>query len=396
MHKLTVAKIKNLTKRGLYGDGGGLYLQITKEGNKSWIFRYTVAGKQKNHGLGALHTINLAEARDTAHACRKLRFSGLDPIAEKRKRIASAKLDAANTITFKECAEQYIEAHKAAWKTSRHTAKWGRSLELYAYPSLGDAPVAQIDSDAVFRTIDPIWREKNETAYKVRGRIEQILDFAMARGYRKGDNPARLKGNLEYMLPSRDKVLNKQNMKSLPYRELPQFWTKLVEDDATAARMLRFTILTAGRTTEARLATHDEFDLEQAIWHIPGKRMKTGKAHRVPLSPQALAIVKEHIRLFGTELIFPCRQGGKAHSDNAMLTVLRRMGYKGKITVHGFRSTFKVWASEQTNYSNELSEIALAHKTSGEVEQSYKRTDYLDKRRPLMNDWATYCCSLEQ
>ena len=393
MHKLTALQVKQLKKRGLYGDGGGLYLQITKAGNKSWIFRYSVEGKQKNHGLGALHTFSLAEVREAARECRKLRQQGLDPIAEKKKRAVTAKLEAAQSLTFEDCTEQYVAAHKKGWKINRHTAKWWRALELYAYPTFGDLPVGQIDANTVFAALEPIWQDKNETASRVRSRIEQILDWAKVRGYRKGENPEIWKGNLSHLLLAREKVKKVQHMKSLPYADMPTFWKDLSKRSTPASIMLRFTILTVARTGDTRFAVWDEIDFDEKIWTIPGERMKAEKEHRVPLSSEALKILKAQKKKRINNFIFPGPLKDKAFSENAMLTVLKDMNLKGRATVHGFRSTFKVWASEQTDYSNEISEFALAHVQGNKVQEAYKRTDLLDKRVPLMEDWAAYCLS---
>jgi len=397
MSKLTALQIKNATRHGMLHDGGGLYLQISKTGSKSWIYRYFSDVKSYDHGLGSYKVLTLAEARDAALHCRKLRAQGIDPIREKKRQRIAARLEAAKSISFKTCVEHYLEAHASAWKSNRHTWKWGRSLELYAYPVLGDLPVGEIDIDLVFRVIDPIWRTKNDTASRVRGRIETILDWARVRGYSEGDNPARWRGNLSHLLPPRDKVAQKQHMNALPYADMPSFWQALTERSTTAAAMLRFTILTATRTGDTRFAVWDEIDIERAIWIIPSERMKAGKEHRIPLSPPAIQILHEQMkqRLSGkqhaADFIFPGPKKRSPHSENAMLSVLDQMGYKKIITVHGFRSTFKVWASEQTDYPNEVSEMALAHTQGNKVQEAYKRTDLLGKRVPLMAEWGNFC-----
>jgi integrase len=339
----------------------------------------------------------LADAREAAQECRKWRTQGLDPITGRKERRIATQLEAAKSITFKDCAEQYLAAHGSAWKNNRHTWKWERSLELYAYPILGHIPVGAIDTDWVYRAIDAIWRDKNETASRVRGRIEQILDWARVRGFREGDNPARWKGNLEHLLPPKEKVKRTQHMNALPYADMPVFWHTLSERSTTAAAMLRFTILTATRTGDTRFAVWDEIDIDEAVWVIPAERMKAGKEHRVALSPHAIQVLRAQakhrvpVEEGTSDYIFPGPKKGKPHSENAMLNVLEQMGYKGTVTVHGFRSTFKVWASEQTDYSNEISEMALAHAISNAVEAAYKRTDLLDKRRALMDEWAAFC-----
>ena len=397
MTKLTALQIKN-AKPGMLHDGGGLYLQVSKVGSKSWIYRYFSDGKSHDHGLGSFKVLTLAEAREAALQCRKLRAQGLDPIREKKQQRIAARLEDAKAITFKDCVEQYLKAHASAWKENRHKDKWERSLELYAYPTLGDLPVGEIDIDYVFRALDLIWEDKNETASRVRGRIEQVLDWARVRGFREGDNPARWNGNLSHLLPAKNKIAKKKHLKSLPYADLPDFWKELSQRSTNAAAMLRFTILTATRTGDTRFATWGEIDMDNKLWTIPGERMKAGKQHRVPLSPQAVQILKELAKQHPAEaqddsdLVFPGPKQGQPHSENAMLNVLDQMGYKGRITVHGFRSTFKVWAVEQTDYANDISEMALAHTIPNAVEAAYKRTDLLDKRRELMNEWSGYCC----
>ncbi len=394
MGKLSAQQVKYAgrdNRRVLLADGDNLYLQVSASGAKSWIFRFHREGKNRDLGLGSEKTLSLAEAREAARDARKVLLQGLCPIEEKKERHHVAQLEAAKSITFKDCAERYIESHKAAWKNDRHTQKWGRSLVLYAYPVLGDHPVGQIDAHSVFRAIDPIWRTKNDTASRVRGRIEVILDWATVRGYRKGDNPARFKGNLSHLLPPRNKIRKTVHMNSLPYTDMPAFWKELSKRPAPAGAMLRFTILTAARTGDTRFAVWDEIDFESAIWTIPGERMKAGREHRVPLAPEAIKILKEQVKQRRNDLIFPSSNDDKPHSENAMLQVLGRMGMKGRVTVHGFRSTFKVWSSEQTDYPNEVSEMALAHSQGDKTQEAYKRTDLLGKRKPLMENWANYC-----
>jgi len=391
MHKLTTSQIKHLTHRGLYGDGDGLYLQITQTGVKSWIFRFRVDGKLRNHGLGSINTLNLGEAREAARKCRQLRLQNIDPIEEKKKQKITARLEAAKAMSFKDCAEQYLKAHKAGWKNEKDIKRWANSLISHAYSELGDLPVGQIDSNCVRRAIEPIWEDKNETASRVRGRIEKILDWAKVCGYRTGENPARWKGNLMHLLPARDKIGKVEHLKALPYADMPAFWQSLSKRKTTTAMMLRFTILTAARTGETRFAVWDEIDFDKAMWTIPGERMKMGQDHREPLSAPAVAILKKMIELHKNDFIFPGPKKDSPFSENGMLSVLEQVEYKGKITVHGFRSAFKDWSMEQTDYPNEVSEMALSHAVSNKVEAAYRRGDLLEKRKSLMEDWATYC-----
>ena len=392
MTKLTALQVSRATKRGLLGDGGGLYLQITAAGSKSWLFRYRVNGKLRHHGLGPANTVSLAEARDKALACRKLRLDGIDPIEAKQQQRAAAQLSAAKALTFAECATAYIEAHRSGWRNPKHAGQWSATLATCAYPAFGDLPVAAIDIALVMKAIDPIWRTKSETAKRVRGRIETVLDWAKVRGCRTGENPARWRGNLEHLLPAPSKVANVVHHAALPYAELPAFWTRLAEQAGTGAQALRLAILTAARTGEIIGATWDEIDLDQAVWTIPADRMKAGNEHRVPLSPPAVAILLDMRTLRAGDFVFPGAKAGKPLSNMALLMALRRMG-RGDLTAHGFRSTFRDWAAECTDAPREVAEAALAHTLADKVEAAYRRSDLFEKRRGLMEAWAGYCCA---
>jgi integrase len=300
-------------------------------------------------------------------------------------------------ITFKQCAERYIEAHSAGWGKG-HIGQWQSSLAIHAYPIIGDLPVKKIGgngdgTDLIEKVLKPIWREKTETAARLRGRIEQILDWAKVHGYREGENPARWKGHLDKLLPAKGKVRTVQHYAALPYADVPDFIKRLRAEQGTAARALEFTILTASRTTEARAATRSEIDLESRMWTIPASRMKSRKEHRVPLSDSAIAIIKAMPN--GGDFIFPAGGGkkGKPLSNMAMLRMLERMGMKGQAVTHGFRSAFRDWASETTHYPNEMLEMALAHNIGSKTEAAYRRGDLLTKRHQLMVDWDRYCNS---
>jgi len=389
MGKLTALQVAKAKNRGLIGDGGGLYLQITARGSKSWIFRYRVDGRLRDHGLGSVNTLSLLEARDAALECRKLRLQGIDPIDAKKKRRVTAQLDAAKSLSFADCAESYIEAHKSGWKSAKHASQWTATLTTYAYPTFGDLPVAEVDVGLVLKAIEKIWTEKPETAGRVRGRIEAVLDWAKVRGYRDGENPARWRGNLAHLLPARNKMARVVHHAALPYAEIGDFWVHLSKQSGTAAQALRYAILTAARTSEVLGATWDEIDIEQAMWTIPAERMKASSEHRVPLPPQAVAILKVLLKQRTGEYVFPGMKAGRPLSNMSLLAVLKRMN-RPDITAHGFRSTFRDWAAECTETPREVAETALAHTLSNKVEAAYRRSDLIDKRRVLMEDWAGY------
>ena len=389
--KLTSLSVRQARRRGLYGDGGGLFLQVSESGAKSWVFRFKKADRLRVMGLGPAHTITLAEARDRARECRKLRLDGIDPIEARRAERAQAKLDAAKAVTFAECADAYITAHKAGWRNPKHAAQWPATLATYVNPTFGELPVQAIDTALVTRVMEPIWTKKPETASRVRGRIESILDWATARGYRQGENPARWRGHLENLLPRRSKVRRVEHHAALPYSELSAFMLALRQQEGVAARALEFTILTAARTGEVIGARWEEINIAERLWSVPAERMKAGREHRVPLCGKALEIVEE-MRAIGGNFIFPGGKRGKPLSNMAMTMLLRRMGH-GDQTVHGFRSTFRDWAAERTNFPAEVAEMALAHAVTDKVEAAYRRGDLFEKRRALAEAWAKFCAT---
>ncbi|GJD47017.1 Prophage integrase IntA [Methylobacterium cerastii] len=386
--KLTALGVAKLKTPGMYGDGGGLWLQVTGKGGKSWIFRYTLQGKAREMGLGPVSTFSLAEARDKALACRKLTYEGVDPIEVRRERLQKAAVEAARTVTFRTCAEAYIEAHKPGWRNGKHVAQWSATLEAYAYPIIGDLPVQAVDTTLVMRVLDPIWTTKPETAARVRGRIEAILDWAKTNTYREGENPARWKGHLANLLPKRSRVKKVEHHPALPFAEIPKFMVEVDERGGIAARLLAFTILTAARSGEAVGALWTEIDMQAGIWTVPSVRMKGEIEHRVPLSQPALAILAE-VRGLDETFVFPGSRSGKPLSDMAMLMLLRRLG-RGDITTHGFRSSFRDWAAETTAFPSEVVEMALAHVIDNKVEAAYRRGDLFAKRRELMDAWAEF------
>jgi integrase len=378
------------TTAKLYADGGGLYLHVSKSGARSWIFRWKRDGRLRDMGLGPLNTISLAEARDKALACRKLKYDGADPIEERRAQRQAVKLETAKAMTFKDCATAYIAAHQAGWKNPKHAAQWPSTLETYVYTIMGGLPVQSVDVGLVLKALEPIWNTKPETASRVRGRIESVLDWASARGYRQGENPARWRGHLENLLPKKSKVRRVEHHAALPYSEIAVFMAELRQQEGIAARALEFTIMTAGRTGEVLGATWDEIDSEGRLWTVPPDRMKAGREHRVPLSDAALAILRAMTEVRSGKHVFPGARDNRPLSQMAMLMLLRRMG-RDRLTTHGFRSTFADWGAEQTAFPSEVREMALAHTVGDKVEAAYRRGDLFEKRRQLAEAWARYC-----
>jgi len=340
-------------------------------------------------GLGPVHTVNLVEARDKALQCRQVLLSGADPIEVKRSEQSAKLLAAASVMTFDDCAKSYIAAHRVGWKNAKHADQWQNTLDAYASPVFGVLPVSEIDTALIMRSLEPIWAKKPETASRVRGRIESILDWATVRGFRNGENPARWRGHLDKLLPARNKVKKTEHFSALPYAEIQAFLSVLRQQTGVAARGLEFLILTATRTNEVMGAQWSEIDMSAKIWTIPAERMKTGREHRVPLSGRAIDLLHE-AKAFNDEFVFPGARIGKGLSNMAFLQLLRRMG-RGDITAHGFRSTFRDWTAETTAYPREVCEMALAHTVGNQVEAAYRRGDLFEKRIRIMADWAAYC-----
>jgi integrase len=389
--KLPPVALQKAMKPGMHADGGGLYLQVTASGAKSWIFRFMLNRRAREMGLGPLHTIPLAEARERARECRKLRLDGINPIEARETKRAEERLAAATAMKFEQCAERYIAAHRSGWRNRKHAAQWLSTLQAYVYPVFGSLPVQAIDTGLVMKVLEPIWQTKPETASRVRGRIEAVLDWATVRGHRKGENPARWRGHLDKLLPARGKVRKVAHHPALPYADIGNFVAALREQEGVAARALEFLILTAARTSEVIGARwQEEFDLEGKLWTVPADRIKGGKEHRVPLSGAALAIIEAMKEIRESEFVFPGGRAGKPLSNMAMLKVLERMG-RTDLTAHGFRSTFRDWAAERTSYPREVAEMALAHAVGDKVEAAYRRGDLFTKRRRLMEEWARHC-----
>ena len=388
--KLGAKQVQALKARGHYGDGGGLWLQISDFGTKSWVFRFTRNAKTREMCLGPYPDVSLLDARDKAAACRAALRDGLDPIEQRNTVKRTADSNAARAVTFKDEAEAYIEAHRAGWKSAKHAEQWTATLETYAFPFIGKQLVSEIDTALVMKCLQPIWTTKTETASRVRGRVESVLDYATALKHRTGDNPARWRGHLENLLAKPSKVAGREHHPALPYMLAGAFMAELRAQEGVSARALEFTILTGTRTGEAIGARWDEIDLANALWTIPAARMKAAKPHRVPLSKAAVAVLKGMQGLDAVN-VFPGGKADKPLSNMAMLVLLQKRMNRPDLTVHGFRSTFRDWAAEQSNFPNEVVEMALAHTIEDQTEAAYRRGDLFEKRTKLMEAWAGYC-----
>jgi integrase len=390
IYRLSAAKVRT-AKPGLHADGGNLYLRRGEDGTSNWIFRFAVRGRSRDMGLGSTITVSLNEARDAALACRKLLRQGIDPIEHRRAQRAAQTIERARQMTFDQCAEAFIASHRSGWRGARVAALWTTTLKEYASPVLGPLPVAAIDVALVMKVLQPVWTTKPETAGRLRGRIERILSWAKVRGYREGENPARWRGHLDHLLPARSKVRKVEHRPALPYAEIASFMAELRERDGISPRAIEFLILTAARTNEVLGATVDEFDLEAGVWTVPAARMKSDRAHRVPLSAPAIAIVKQMMAVREGEYLFPGGRHGRPLSATALLEMLQRRIGRTDLTVHGFRATFKTWATERSNFQREVVEAALAHAAGDALEAAYMRGDIFEKRRRLMSGWAAFC-----
>lgn len=382
--------VSKLTAPGLHFVGGvsGLALQVLPSGGRTWVLRAMMAGKRRDMGLGGFPDVTLSDARAAARSAREVIRAGGDPIEEARAALSARRASRAKDLTFKEAAIAYIGAHEVGWRNAKHADQWRNTLATYAYPEIGSLLVRDVELTHVLAVLEPLWNTKTETATRLRGRIEQVLDWAGARGHREGLNPARWRGHLDKLLPRPSKVARVMHRAALPVDEIGAFFAALRSAQGVGARALEFAILTAARSGEVRGATWSEFDLAAAVWTVPGSRMKAGREHRVPLSPAAVALLQALPRGNGSDLVFVASRGGPL-SDMTLTAVLRRMGVAA--VPHGFRSTFRDWASERTNYPRDAAEMALAHTIGDKVEAAYRRGDLFEKRRRMMADWATFC-----
>lgn len=389
---LTPLSVKN-AKPGRHADGGGLYLLVKDSGARSWVFRFMLRGTARDLGLGPASgqdAVSLQDARIEAGKLRAEVKGGVDPLLERERKAAEAAAQAqavkVASITFRAVAERYIADNRDSWRNSKHGQQWQNTLAAYVYPVIGDIPIADVGKAHILEILEPIWKAKPETASRVRGRIETVLDAAAAKDLRTGDNPARWRGHLSHILPKRSRH-TRGNHAAMPYADVPAFMERLRSRKAMAALALEFTVLTAARTGEVIGATWGEIDMAKKVWTIPAHRMKAGKEHRVPLSNRAIEIL-ETVKPLASDCVFP-GEGGGGLSNMAMSMLLKRMELD--ITTHGFRSAFRDWAAETTAYPHEVCEMALAHVIGNKAEAAYRRGDLFEKRARLMADWATYC-----
>ena len=385
-NKLNVKKIAALVEPNVYSDGGDLYLRVRQSGTKSWLFIYMLRGKRRELGLGSALDVSLADVRKKAEELRSILVSGRDPALVRRQ----AQIEDRPKLTFGEIADELIDSIEHGFKNEKHRKQWRSTITTYASPILFKS-VDEVATVDILALLQPIWLDKPETASRVRQRIERILDAATVKGYRLGDNPARFRGNLEFLLPRRSKG-NDQHHTALPFVELPMFMNELAKRRASAARALEFTVLTAARTGEVLGMQWQEFDAAKQLWTVPAARMKADRAHEVPLSAPAIQLLENlHTdKCEGQDRVFR-NDKGHSLSNMAMLTLLRRMDVP--VTVHGFRSSFRDWAGETTSYEREVIEMALAHTIGSKAERAYRRGSALEKRRSLMNDWTQHCFS---
>ena len=387
IHKLLPRKITT-AGRGKYEDGGGLRLVVAGSGAKKWVLRFTIDGKRREMGLGSFPDVGLAEARDQAAAYRKQAKAGVDPIEARRTGIETAP-------TFTTYAARYIRAHRRGWKNAKHARQWVRTLKTYARPVMGSKRVDIIVTEDVLKILEPIWTTKTETAKRVQGRVENILDYAAAHQYRDPLNPARWRGHLDKLLPKPARVKQVTHHPAMPHTEVPAFMAELSDNDSVSALALRFLILTATRTNEVLHAQWQEVDREAAVWTIPADRMKTRREHRVPLSDAAMTVLQALPCLEGNPYLFPGARHGHPLSNMALLLLMRGMGYgasgaRGHYVPHGFRSSFRDWSGEVSSFPRDVAEMALAHVIENKVEAAYRRGDLFAKRRKMMQEWTAY------
>ncbi len=388
--ELTALAVNKIRRTGLHAVGGvnGLGLQVTKSGSRAWVLRTVVAGKRREYGLGGYPTVTLASARERARAMLDQLFAGVDPAETKKQAKSALAAQRAKAINFKTLAEQYVAQHESSWKNAKHAAQWTSTLETYAFPVCGNMVTSDIDTATVLRILEPVWKEKTETASRLRGRIEAVLDYASAKGLREGPNPARWKGNLALTLPAKRKVSPVEHHPAVPVKDMPKFFNSLQQREGTAARALEFLVLTAARSGEVRGAQWGEIDLAKKVWVIPAERMKAKREHRVPLSTQAIKLLKALPTYKSGVLVFPGAKPTTKLSDMSMAALMRRMQMNA--VPHGLRSSFRDWVGEATHHPREVAEMALAHRIANSAEAAYMRSDLFEKRRSMMQDWANY------
>lgn len=390
IHRLSPQKVKNASP-GKYEDGGGLRLVVTKSGAKKWVLRFTIFGKRREMGLGSYPDTSLAKARINAGDFRQQAIEGVDPIENR-------KVEEEKIPTFTTCAARYIRSHRKSWKNAKHQRQWVRTLKTYARPVIGSKQVDTITTDQIIKILTPIWTTKTETAKRIQGRIENVMDYASAHKYRDSTNPARWRGHLDKLLPKPSRVKTVIHHPAMPYQEVSVFMQKLSEKTAMSTYALRFLILTATRTSEVLQAKWGEIDLKEATWTIPASRMKTGNEHRVPLPTTAITILNQISKTEGNPFIFTGTKHNKPLSNMALLQLMRNLGYgkstadsnKEKYVPHGFRSSFRDWSGEESSFPRDVAEMALAHVIENKVEAAYRRGDLFEKRRLMMQEWADY------
>jgi integrase len=399
--------VSRMREPGLYFVGGvdGLALQVLPTGGRSWLLRVNIAGKRRHMGLGGYPDVPLTQARDMARDARALIKKGIDPIEQAKKDRSALKAAQAASVTFEQCAERYLEAHEAKWTNDKSAQQWANTLKTYAYPVFGSMLVRDVELPHVLEVLEPIWRVKTETASRLRGRIEAVLDWATVRGYRHGLNPARWKGHLDKLLPAASKVARGGHHPALPVADMGEFMSELRTLDGMGAAALEFAILTAARSGEVRGLPWSEIDLEAAVWNVPAERMKGKKPHRVPLSKAAIRHLKALPKIADAKLVFPSPRGVQLSDATMKAAIVRLNEANGQRWIdptdgrpavpHGFRSTFRDWCSENTNYPNEMAEMALAHAVGDKVEAAYRRGDLFEKRRRMMEDWAKFCGTVQ-
>lgn len=392
LQRLSALTVDRAKAPGYLHDGGGLYLQVTSAGRKSWIFRYSLAGRRPEMGLGPYPEISLAAARTAAAGARSLVKAGKDPIRERDAEIERQRLERARGVTWGEALPQFLAAHEGTWRNAKHRQQWRNTLDTYASPILGRLKMSAIDTAEVTKVLDPIWHTLPETASRVRGRIERVWDWAKVKGYCAGENPARWRGHLDKVYPAPGKVRKVKHHAAVAIDALPATYGRLTQSDGMAALALRFVILTAARAGEVTGAKWPEIDLEGKIWTVPPERMKARREHRVPLSSEAVAILTQQRECMHGDYVFPGWRDGRPLSIASLTKALKTAG-RGSATVHGFRSTFKDWASERTETPNEVTEMALAHVIEDKVEAAYRRGELMTKRALLMGRWATFATS---